>query len=643
LNEPNRTSILVVAPDAEDQFLSSLIATAEVNQTPLGPSEITWAHSFEEGIERLSNRPFEACLVDSGLGAGSIRFLHEARARGWRRPLILCTRVGESDLQLAAQAAGASDVITKSAVSLNSLGRTVQAAIQRSRLDETLRFGQEMVSLLVEGTRDYTICMLDREGRILTWNQGGERMTGYSSLDAIGRHAGLLFLEEERQALKPADLLRDAVLHGRAETEGKRLRKDGSTYWAHDVITPLYGPDGALRGFSLVSRDVTARKQAEQAKQQSGEQSLASFRAAPVPSIILRSGDESILDANEAFATLVGWSRSEILGRTPAQVGFLEAKARETLRSLMAAGRGVRDVEMQVHRKDGSPRTVVVGVAQLNLTGEACFTCSFQDITARRKAESIMEEAERIVGMASWEWDIPGRKVWWSPNFASLLGLGDGSMRVRTYLEHVHEEDRADVEATMRSLREYPAPFLHEHRVVRDDGVVLWIRARGTVAMDADGRVVRLVGTVQDISDDRIPASTLERGRQPTSELETGFGSVGEDPPSPQAGAWTGTPKLIVARGAHEGLIYALDREDRSSWVIGRAQDSDVRLAQDLFASRRHAEIRFEGGAYKVRGSAGGRNGVYINGRRLAQDEDVALRDGDILSIGRSLLVFRES
>ena len=254
-----QTCVLVIAPQEPHHTLASLLSTSQLAATPLGPCRFTWAHTADDGLRLLCATPFEACVVDSGLGPGSIGLLRAARVQGWRRPLVFCTRMDDQWLRAEAQAAGASDVLSHAALSPNNLGRVLQAAIQRCRFEETLRFGEEMVRILVEGTRDLAIFMLDREGRILTWNQGAERITGYSALDVVGHHVAMLFTVEDRESLKPAAVLRHAEQHGRHEEDGLRMRKVGPQFLVNAVVTPLYGENGQLRGFSKVMRDITPR------------------------------------------------------------------------------------------------------------------------------------------------------------------------------------------------------------------------------------------------------------------------------------------------------------------------------------------------------------------------------------------------
>lgn len=122
----------------------------------------------------------------------------------------------------------------------------------------------ETFRLLVESVADYAIFQLDPTGRVVTWNLGAQRIKGYTADEIIGQHFSRFFTLEDVRLRKPEQELEQAQRLGRMENEAWRMRKDGSRFWANVVITALRDSTGALRGFAKVTRDLTARRQAEQ-------------------------------------------------------------------------------------------------------------------------------------------------------------------------------------------------------------------------------------------------------------------------------------------------------------------------------------------------------------------------------------------
>jgi PAS domain S-box-containing protein len=157
--------------------------------------------------------------------------------------------------------------------------RTIAA---RQRAEAALRDSDERFRLLLENVRDYAIYMLDPAGRVESWNAGAERLHGYRPEEIIGQHVTRFYPGEDVQSGKPGHELEVAAADGRFEEEGWRVRKDGSRFLAHVVLTALRDPAGRLRGFASVTRDITQRRLAERALKilnETLEQRLAAGRA----------------------------------------------------------------------------------------------------------------------------------------------------------------------------------------------------------------------------------------------------------------------------------------------------------------------------------------------------------------------------
>ncbi|HYY03772.1 MAG TPA: PAS domain-containing sensor histidine kinase [Gaiellaceae bacterium] len=117
--------------------------------------------------------------------------------------------------------------------------------------------------LLVENVTEYAIYMLDRDGYVLTWNAGGKRIKGYDADEILGKHFSIFYTAADAKRGKPDYALRIADGEGRFEDEGWRVRRDGSRFWAHVVITALRSPDGRLVGYTKITRDLTDQKRRE--------------------------------------------------------------------------------------------------------------------------------------------------------------------------------------------------------------------------------------------------------------------------------------------------------------------------------------------------------------------------------------------
>ncbi len=136
----------------------------------------------------------------------------------------------------------------------------VRDVTEQRAAQEAARRSDLQLRSLVEGVYDHAIYLLDREGSVMTWNPGAERIKGYRADEVLGLHFSRFFIEEDVERGRPAELLRRAAERGRIEEEGWRVRKDGSRFWANVILTAIRDDAGQLTGYAKVTRDFTDRK-----------------------------------------------------------------------------------------------------------------------------------------------------------------------------------------------------------------------------------------------------------------------------------------------------------------------------------------------------------------------------------------------
>jgi formate hydrogenlyase transcriptional activator len=141
----------------------------------------------------------------------------------------------------------------------------VRDVTEQREAQESLRYHDQQMRSIVECVRDYAIYLLDRDGCVMTWNQGAERIKGYSAEEILGLHFSRFFIHEDVERGRPAELMRLAAARGRVQEEGWRVRKDGSRFWADTTLTAIRDSTGQVTGYAKVTRDFTDRKRAEEA------------------------------------------------------------------------------------------------------------------------------------------------------------------------------------------------------------------------------------------------------------------------------------------------------------------------------------------------------------------------------------------
>lgn len=257
----------------------------------------------------------------------------------------------------------------------------------RSTAEEALRDREEQHRLILNGVQDYAISMLNPQGTVLSWNVGVERIKGYKADEIIGQNYSIYFTREERDKDRPGEILRLTVVKGRHQEYGIRLRKDGSRFPVDVILTALRDPNGELRGFSEVTRDLSE-----------SEASEARYRglleAAPDAMVVVDQEGKIVL-LNLQAETQFGYTRDELVGHKIGELvpeGFAERLIADALRSdedarTQEIGTGI---ELYGRRKDGTEFPIEILLSPLKSGDGTLVTAAIRNITARKKAEAAL-------------------------------------------------------------------------------------------------------------------------------------------------------------------------------------------------------------------------------------------------------------
>jgi diguanylate cyclase (GGDEF)-like protein/PAS domain S-box-containing protein len=388
---------------------------------------------------------------------------------------------------------------------------TVMIIGHRKR-NEVVRNNESQLRLLVQGVKDYAILMLDPSGRVLTWNEGAERIKGYRADEITGQHFSRFYAPESVAAGRPVMELEIARETGRFEEEGWRVRKDGSRFWANVVITALHDEAGKLRGFAKVTRDITGRRQAEEALRESNENLRLLAQGVKDCAILRLDPQGNITTWNEGAERIKGYRAEEIIGEHFSKLYPQEAiDAGHPAQELkMATERGSFEEEGWRVRKDGSRFWASVVITRLldevgRVRGFAKVT---RDITDRQQSESYLRLLTERLSLATsvaqvgiWEWDLASNTLIWDDTMREIYGFpAIVPASYERFAAAVLPEDLPCVESCVQKAIAEKGRQTLEFRIMRTDGVVRNISTVFRVFVDEKTKRARLVGVNTDIT-----------------------------------------------------------------------------------------------------------------------------------------------
>jgi PAS domain S-box-containing protein len=375
---------------------------------------------------------------------------------------------------------------------------------------------QARLAAIVESSKD-AILSADFEGVVTSWNPAAEQLYGYSAQEAIGQH--LSFLLPPERVHEVAEI-RQRLQRGEHVTalDTERLHKDGHRVPISLSVSPLQDATGQIVGTSSIARDVTERKQAEEALRYSQRLYHTLAHNFPNGGVYLLDREARVILAEGRGLADVGLSPTDLQGKNPREIwddpelygklqtGYHKAlEGEEPTFEVEVRGR-MRLVRMVPVRDGGHEITHVLSMTQ--------------DITERKRAEEALRHSEASLARAQsiahlgyLELDKTTGRHFWSEETYRIFGVEPHSIEpsFERFLEFVHPEDRGVAARAGESLFQHNRGFDVEHRVVRLDGEVRWVRDQAEVVYDANQKVSRYVCTLLDITERQHAEETQAR------------------------------------------------------------------------------------------------------------------------------------
>ncbi len=372
-------------------------------------------------------------------------------------------------------------------------------------------------TFVLEGVRAAVVAT-DVDGIVTRWNPQAEALFGWSPDEAVGRDlAVLLFSAEGDDGSAPvAERLRTGQSW---DGDWEARRNDGTTVLVHVAASPLHDEDGAPLGVVAALFDIRDRKRVERelekrvAELRESERNLRLITENSPIAILAYDLDENLLYVNQAVEELTGFTPEEIRERT--YLDWVHPQDRkhveERWRWLLAGGH-IRDEEVRLITKEGAVKWSLSSWGPL--LDEEGRRIGIQgrerDVTQRKRTELALQESEQRLrialsagGMGTWDWDILKGRVGWSNDLEKIHGLEPDTFggRFEDSTRDIHPEDRERVLESIEKAVTEGADYVLDYRIVRPDGVVRWVSARGQAFHDETGRAVRMAGVCSDVTE----------------------------------------------------------------------------------------------------------------------------------------------
>jgi PAS domain S-box-containing protein len=371
---------------------------------------------------------------------------------------------------------------------------------------------EELTSLLLRNVRDYAIILLDPLGHVATWDEGAQRLLGYTADEILGQHFSVFFTPEDVAEGRPDGEIETARTTGQAENEHWLVRRDGSRLWVMGSSTALWGDHGTLRGFAKIVRDISERKHWEDALAQS-ERRFRALIEQSVDAIVLNDAQGTITEASPALTRFLGYQRDEIVGRFAGD--FIHPDDHERIAALFADclqhACPVGPAEYRIRHKDGS-WCWVEGTATNLLADPAvqAVVINVHDVTERKQAaERLVDREERFRLLVQHSSDLitvlapDGTVLYQSPSLEAVLGYPPAEREGQNIFAAplVHPDDAAVLQAMFRQALDQPDALVRaEYRLRHKDGRWRWIEGIARNLLH-DPRIGGIIVNSRDITE----------------------------------------------------------------------------------------------------------------------------------------------
>jgi PAS domain S-box-containing protein len=389
------------------------------------------------------------------------------------------------------------------------------------------------LQLLIDAVTEYAIYMLDPQGFVATWNSGAQKIKGYRETEIIGVHYSRFFTSEDRLAGEPARNLDEARRVGKFESEGWRVRKDGTRFFASIVLNAIRDEQGQLVGFAKITRDITKRVAAQQALLESERRFRILVEGVVDYAIYMLDLNGLVYNWNIGAERMQGYRAAEIVGQHFSKFYTDEDRAIGLPAKVLDIVRreGRYEAEGWRVRKDGSRfwASVVIDAIR-DSTGELIsFGKVTRDITERQAAQEALRESDRqfrlmvrsVTDYAIYMLDRNGIVTNWNAGAQRIKGYSADEIIGHHFSRFYTEQDRAAGHpARALDVARNEGRFEAEAWRLRKDGSLFWASVVIDPVLDDDGKLAGYAKITRDMTERREAQLALQKAQAQRSQMQ---------------------------------------------------------------------------------------------------------------------------
>jgi PAS domain S-box-containing protein len=452
-------------------------------------------------------------------------------------PIIIVSGTIGEDVAAECMRLGAQDYIMKENLSrlCPAIARELEDAKVRSRqkqMEETLRKASLDWQITFDATSD-AVCLLDADQRIVRCNRTMAEMLGIKREYLIGRRCWeIVHGTMDPIPGCPIERMKRSLVREKMDVQM-------ADKWFSVTVDPILDEKRAIQGMVHILRDITGRKRAEEALRESEEKFAAAFHASPNLIAITRMADGKIVDVNDGYSKMLGYSRDESIGKTTAELSiWADSADRATFVGSLEKFGEISDFETAFRRKDGTVVTVLDSARTIELHGEKCLLSIAHDITARKRMEQLLENNEarlrtlvQTIPDLIWLKDIDGIYLACNKMFERFFGAREADIVGKTDYDFVNKDLADSFREHDRKAMAAGKPSSNEEWITfAEDGHRALLETIKTPMFNAQGKLTGVLGISRDITERKRAEELLreseEKYRTILEGIEEGYFEV---------------------------------------------------------------------------------------------------------------------